>query len=127
MNRLDGRQSGQDMPLRLFLWWERHFFAIETAKALRKSFYRLAVGNAEDPRLNSVNSVVGTQIVEVEGRDEWNDVARQGFSQLDVLKFPAFAKIGFDELVGFLIVGEPQIRAIPEELLVWEPPTDGAE
>ena len=31
----------------------------------------------------------------------------------DVLEFPALAEIGFDELIGLLIVGETQVLAIP--------------
>ncbi len=48
-------------------------------------------------------------------------------SNLDVFEFPAFAEMRSDVVVGFFVVGETQVRAIPEELLIRETPTDGTE
>jgi hypothetical protein len=45
----------------------------------------------------------------------------------DIFEFPPFAETGLDELVGFLIVGESQVPAIPQEFLVGETPADGSE
>lgn len=44
-----------------------------------------------------------------------------------VFQFPALAEFRFDKLIGLFVVGESQVGAVPQELLVGEPPTDGAQ
>src|SRR5438132_9914106 len=45
----------------------------------------------------------------------------------NVLQLPALAELGLDELVGLLVVREPQVLGVPYELLVGEAPADGPE
>src|ERR1035438_866540 len=49
---------------------------------------------------------------------------RTAASHPDVFEFPALAELGFHVVVGLLVVGETQVLAVPQELLVRESPTD---
>src|ERR1041384_6170261 len=48
-------------------------------------------------------------------------------SSRNVFEFPALTEIWPDILVGFLIVCEAQVFCVPQELFVWESPTDRSE
>ena len=47
--------------------------------------------------------------------------------QGDVRQFPASAAMGFDVIVGFFVVGEAHVGAIPKQFFVGEAPTDRAK
>ncbi len=48
-------------------------------------------------------------------------------SNRDVLKLPALAKVGLDELIRLLVVGESQVLAVPQQLLIGESPAYRAQ
>lgn len=45
----------------------------------------------------------------------------------DFLEFPPFAEFRLHVFIGFLIIGEAEVFAIPQEFFIGEAPTDGSK